>query len=219
MVAVLQWQSSPTPCHFSLSLSLFLVLHMRQAREKVVLFLEGSATCGSEWGMEPESGVISTITCAHVTGLDGEALQSPLQQAGNYHCLSLSITDSLNSSGGSCEPSCPWLQLGGELACFLTICSPAIWKNLAFVQAAAEWREHSCCFLFYHSKLFVGGIFYLIFHLFFSGLQLVYFRFLGAEKAQYGTISSGDILLNQGRWAISYISSTKGRKCVWITKK
>lgn len=117
---------STSPIAFlSRSLSLSLDLDMRQAREKVVLFLEGSATCGSERGMEPESGVISAITCAHVTGLDGGAPRSRPQRAGNYRCLSLSITDSLNTSGGSCEPSRPRLQLGGELACFLTICSRA----------------------------------------------------------------------------------------------
>lgn len=43
------------------------------------------------------------------------APRSEPQKAGNYRCLSLSITDSLNTSGGSVEPSHPPLQLGGEL--------------------------------------------------------------------------------------------------------
>lgn len=43
------------------------------------------------------------------------ALRSEPQKAGNYRCLSLSITDSLNTSGGSAKPSHPPLQLGGEL--------------------------------------------------------------------------------------------------------
>lgn len=47
----------------------FLGPHLRRARENVVLFLEGTATCRSKGGMEPEWVVISAITCAHVTGL------------------------------------------------------------------------------------------------------------------------------------------------------
>lgn len=58
--------SSPPP---SSALSLSLGPCLRQARENVVLFLEGTATCRSKGGMEPEWAVISAITCAHVTGL------------------------------------------------------------------------------------------------------------------------------------------------------
>lgn len=51
------------------SLLLSLGPHLRQTRENVVLFLEGTATCSLKGGMEPEWVVISAITSAHVTGL------------------------------------------------------------------------------------------------------------------------------------------------------
>ena len=50
------------------------------------------------------------------------ALWSKPQKARNYRCLSFSITESLNTSGGIVEPSHPLLQLGGN-SCFLTIYS------------------------------------------------------------------------------------------------
>ena len=50
------------------------------------------------------------------------ALWSKPQKARNYRCLSFSITESLNTSGGIVEPSHPPLQLGGN-SCFRTIYS------------------------------------------------------------------------------------------------
>lgn len=43
------------------------------------------------------------------------ALWSKPQKARNYRCLSFSITESLNTSGGTAEPSHRPLQLGGKL--------------------------------------------------------------------------------------------------------
>lgn len=105
------WSPPPFPPS-----SLTLPGPLKQTREKVVLFLEGTATCRSEGGKEPESVVISAITCAHVTGLGSRALQSKPQKARNYRCLSFSITESLNTSGGTTRPPPAPLQLGGKLS-------------------------------------------------------------------------------------------------------
>lgn len=100
------------------------------------------------------------------------APRSEPQKAGNYRCLSLSITDSLNTSGGSAEPSHPPLQLGGELLLSNNPASPApsskaTWNNLARLQAAAEWQQgrsydpFSCssqvAFVFVSSPVFAGN--------------------------------------------------------------
>lgn len=65
LVAALQLE----PPFFPSSVLLSLGPCLSQACENVVLFLEGTATCRSKGGMEPEWVVISAITCAHVTGL------------------------------------------------------------------------------------------------------------------------------------------------------
>lgn len=44
------------------------------------------------------------------------ALQSKSQKARNYRCLSFSITESLNTSGGTTRPPPAPLQLGGKLS-------------------------------------------------------------------------------------------------------
>lgn len=44
------------------------------------------------------------------------ALQSKPQKARNYRCLSFSITESLNTSGGTTRPPPAPLQLGGKLS-------------------------------------------------------------------------------------------------------
>lgn len=74
------------------------------------------------------------------------ALWSKPQKAKNYCCLSVSITESLNTSRGATQPSHPPLQLGGN-SCFLTICSEAssllskaTWNNLAHIPTAAVWQ-------------------------------------------------------------------------------
>lgn len=61
--------AAPAPSTTPPPLSLCLGPCLRQARENVVLFLEGTATCRPKGWMEPEWAVISAITCAHVTGL------------------------------------------------------------------------------------------------------------------------------------------------------
>lgn len=131
--------AAPAPSTTPPPLSLCLGPCLRQARENVVLFLEGTATCRPKGWMEPEWAVISAITCAHVTGLKP-------QKARNYCCLSISITKSLNTSRGATQPPHLPLQLGGN-SCFLTICSEAgsllskaTWNNLAQIPTAAVWQ-------------------------------------------------------------------------------
>lgn len=125
--AVADGSRAAPPPHLPPSLSL-VSLWAPCARENAVLFLEGTATCRSKGGMEPEWAVISAITCAHVTALARGPCGVNRKKAGNYRCFSFSFTESPNTSGegrGGGGTGCDrgtqqTLQLGGS-SCFLTI--------------------------------------------------------------------------------------------------